>query len=84
MKKKQIKLDADEKVLLNSFEKGEWKSVKNLKHEKEIAKRAARNTLRKNARVNIRLSNRVGGASRLRPLTPPYMRCRIRRFQLNI
>jgi hypothetical protein len=29
-------------------------------------------------------SNRVGGASRLRPLTPPYMRCRIRRFQLNV
>ena len=24
--------------------------------------------------------NRVGGASRLRPLTPPYVRCRIRRF----
>ena len=24
--------------------------------------------------------DRVGGASRLRPLTPPYVRCRIRRF----
>jgi len=28
--------------------------------------------------------NRVGGASRLRPPTPPYKRCRIRRFQLNV
>ena len=28
-------------------------------------------------------SNRVGGVSRPRPLTPPYVRCRIRRFKLD-
>lgn len=28
-------------------------------------------------------SNRVGGSSRCRPPTPPYVRCRIRRFKLN-
>ena len=27
--------------------------------------------------------NRVGGESPRRPLTPPYVRCRIRRFKLN-
>lgn len=57
MKKKQIKLDADEQALLDSFDKGEWKSVKNFKNERDIAKKAARNTLRKDARVNIRLSS---------------------------
>jgi len=31
-----------------------------------------------------KIRNRVGGASRLRPPTPPYKRCRIRRFQLNV
>lgn len=57
MKKNRVQLDADEKELLDSFEKGEWKSVKNIKHEKEIAKKVAKNTLRKDARVNIRLSS---------------------------
>lgn len=57
MKKKRIKLDKEEKELLDSFENDEWKSVKNLRHEKDVAKKAARNTLRKDARVNIRLSS---------------------------
>lgn len=59
MKKKQakLKLDAYEQELLDSFDKGEWTSVKNLRHEKDIAKKAAKNTLRKDARVNIRLSS---------------------------
>lgn len=43
--------------LSDSFDKGEWKSVKNLKHEIETAKKAAKNTLRKDARINIRLSS---------------------------
>ena|SRR3990167_4687675 len=57
MKKRKLKLDVEEKDLLDSFERGEWQSVKNLKHEKTLAKRAAHNTLRKDARVNIRLSS---------------------------
>lgn len=58
MKKTQnLKLDADEQELSDSFDKGEWKSVKNLKHEVGVAKKAAKNTLRKDARINIRLSS---------------------------
>ena len=56
-KMKDIKLDADEKELSDSFDKGEWKSVKNLNREIAVAKKAAKNTLRKDARINIRLSN---------------------------
>lgn len=47
MKKRKTKLDADEQALLDSFDKGEWKSAKNLKAEIDFAKKAARNTLRK-------------------------------------
>lgn len=56
-KKRNLKLDADEQELSNSFDKGEWKSVKNLKHEMNIAKKAAKDTLRKDTRINIRLSS---------------------------
>ena len=52
-----MKLDAEEKELLDSVERGEWKSVPNLKEEMALAKKAAANTLRKNARINIRISN---------------------------
>lgn len=50
-------LDDEEQDLLNSVERGEWKSVDNL--EKEIAKaqEAAANFLRKDTRVNIRISS---------------------------
>jgi len=54
-KKRNLKLDIDEKELSDSFDKGEWKSVKNLKREIGIAKKAAKNTLRKDTRINIRL-----------------------------
>lgn len=43
--------------LSDSFDRGEWKSVKSLKSETTIAKNAAKKTLRKDARINIRLSN---------------------------
>lgn len=49
-------LDKEEKDLLESFKRGEWRRVKNIKTEKEIAKRAANNFIRKDARINIRLS----------------------------
>jgi predicted DNA binding CopG/RHH family protein len=52
-----IKLDDEEKELLESAERGEWKSVDNLAEEIAKAKAAATNFLRKNARVNIRMSN---------------------------
>lgn len=47
--KKQLKLTSEEQDILGSFDKGEWKSVKNLKKEKDLAKKAAKNTLRKYA-----------------------------------
>ena len=56
MTKRIVKLEADEQALLNSFDKGEWVSVKNVKKETSLAKTAAKNTLRKDARINIRLS----------------------------
>lgn len=49
-------LEKEEQKLLESFERGEWKSVKNLKKEMATAKRVAANSLKKNARINIRLS----------------------------
>lgn len=55
----KIKLDKEEKNLLNSFERGEWKSVKNLKEEIEKHRGYARQTLKKDKRVNIRISSMV-------------------------
>ncbi len=49
-------LDAEEQSLSNSFDKGEWKSVKNLKKEIKKTRNAADNYLRKAARINIRIS----------------------------
>ena len=42
--------------IARSFEKGEWKPVKNLKKEMERFREAATETLLKNRRVNIRIS----------------------------
>lgn len=49
-------LDKDEKELLDSVERGEWRSVRNLKAEKAFAKKAATNSMSKEARINIRIS----------------------------
>ena len=46
----------EEKALLNSFDKGKWKSVKNLKKEINRYQNIARATLRKDKRINIRIS----------------------------
>jgi predicted DNA binding CopG/RHH family protein len=52
------KLNKYEKELLDSFEKNEWKSVPNLSKRKTELKEYARDTIRKNKRVNIRISER--------------------------
>ena len=49
-------LSKEEKELLESVERGEWKSVPNLEAEKRKAVLTARETLKKNKRVNIRIS----------------------------
>ena len=55
---KKLYLDDEERDLIESVERGEWKSVKNLKQEIEKHRQYARNTLRKDSRVNIRISAR--------------------------
>lgn len=56
-KSARIKLDPDENDLLSSFEKGEWKTVSNVKKAKSRARKTAAKTLRKDVRINIRLSS---------------------------
>jgi len=54
----KTKLTKEEKEILDSFEKGEWIPVADLsKRKKELAD-YARNTLRKDKRLNIRISER--------------------------
>lgn len=51
-------IDNEEKELFESLESGDWKPVKNLEREKEKAVKAARNTLKKDKRINLRLSQK--------------------------
>jgi len=55
----KIKLDKDEQEILESFERGEWKSVQNVKAKILEHQRYARKTLKKDKRVNIRISSKV-------------------------
>ncbi|MBI3615610.1 MAG: antitoxin [Candidatus Omnitrophica bacterium] len=50
------KLDQEEKSLRASIERGEWKSAHSTRRELQRYIAYARNTLRKNRRINIRLS----------------------------
>ena len=51
-------LNKDEKELLDSFERDEWESVPNVSERKAELKEYARATIRKDKRVNIRISER--------------------------
>ena len=51
-------LDEEEKDLMESIERDEWQPVKNFDAEKEKAVTAARNTLKKDKRINLRLSQK--------------------------
>ncbi len=55
MKTKFIK---EEQEILDSFERGEWVPVKNLSKRKAELMKHARNTLKKDKRLNIRISER--------------------------
>lgn len=55
----KIKLDKEEKEILDSFERGEWKRVKNFKAEVKKHQEYASKTLKKDKRVNIRISSKV-------------------------
>ena len=56
MKKKKKshtnKLDNEEKDILTSFEKDEWKTIKNIEKEKLAARKTAAKILRKDVRIN--------------------------------
>ncbi|HKJ98431.1 MAG TPA: antitoxin [Desulfotignum sp.] len=52
----EINLDKEEKEILDSFERGEWKRVQNHKTEIKKHQEYARKTLKKDKRVNIRIS----------------------------
>ena len=54
----KTKLTKDEKEILDSFEKDEWVPVTNLTKRKIELMAYARNTLRKDKRLNIRISER--------------------------
>jgi len=56
--KKNIRLDKEEKQILEDFENGEFKRIPNLKKEKQELEHAARQTLLKYKRINIRISSR--------------------------
>jgi predicted DNA binding CopG/RHH family protein len=51
-------IDNEEREILESLEKGDWKPVKDFKKEREKAVIAARNTLKKDKRINLRLSQK--------------------------
>ena len=55
---KYYELDKEEQEILDSVERGEWVSVKNLTKAKKDAISAARNTLNKTRNINIRLNER--------------------------
>ena len=51
-------LTKEEQDILDSYEKGEWLPVKNLSKRRAELMKYARNTLKKDKRLNIRISER--------------------------
>ena len=51
-------IDPEEKDLMESIERDEWQPVKNFDRERKKAIEAARKTLKKDKRINLRLSQR--------------------------
>jgi len=52
------KLDPEEKKLLDSFERGEWRSVADIETAALHYRQYARESVKKDRRVNIRISTR--------------------------
>lgn len=53
---RKYKLDKEERELLSSVEKGEWVSVKSMKAMIDKYAEYAKNTLKKDQRISIRIS----------------------------
>ena len=58
MNRRQLKLDTEEVQILRDFERGEFESIKNFRAEKHELEETARTTLKKDKRINIRISSR--------------------------
>jgi len=58
MKTNKLKLDEEELQILSDFERGEFESILNFREEKRKLEEVARNTLKKDSRINIRVSSR--------------------------
>ena len=55
---KEMGLDAEERQILRDFERNEFKRIGNAREEKQKLEAAAKETLRKDRRINIRISSR--------------------------
>ncbi|MCD4708982.1 MAG: antitoxin [Candidatus Sabulitectum sp.] len=55
---KELKLEEEEKKILESFERDEWEPVPDLEKEVKRHQIYARNTLKKDKRINIRISSK--------------------------
>ena len=53
-----LELDAEERAIEESFERGKWESAADFEAEVRLHQEYARNTLRKDKRVNIRITSR--------------------------
>ena len=53
-----MKLDENEKQILDSVERGEWRSMKSAKRDRSRYTRYATATFRKDRRLNIRISSK--------------------------
>ncbi len=53
-----MKLSKEEKELIDSVERGQWKTIPNFKKEAKRYQEYARATFRKDKRVNIRISEK--------------------------
>lgn len=58
MSRNPLKLDEEELQILGDFERGEFESLENFRAEKRSLEAAARRTLQKDKRINIRISSR--------------------------
>jgi len=56
MNRNPLKLNEEKLKVLRDFERGEFESIKNFKEEKRQLEAGARRTLRKDKRINIRIS----------------------------
>lgn len=55
---KKIALDSEEKNIVESYDRGEWRTVRNPEQEIKRLREYARNTLQKDKRINIRMSSK--------------------------